>query len=292
MSTTLEITFRCLCFFVPDENTNRVHVLMPATTNGCCGTKEPADGEGRRTDGRTEGAHATHVDPHVARVVFPLAGGRLNSAGDAKVRDRQKNGKMDFLEMEGWSLVLPGTGAGASTRLDEKIVDLSEVTGLTVSRDLFSGAHHPRLASLITLDGGGIKEALAGANWDFDGKTGIPIAQQVTWKVEGLPDGPLAWSRRRLKPAGEAPAEGDDEELPPLQPNKRGQIKLRVHHVMERDFPRAKVLRTPDVSAAHFVAHYGIFGDVDDKPLPVFRDNREETNTIDCLATSGKPKWP
>lgn len=48
MSFTLQITFRGMCFYVPDPAEKRMHVLMPAT-----------------------GDHAHGMDPHYARLSFP-----------------------------------------------------------------------------------------------------------------------------------------------------------------------------------------------------------------------------
>lgn len=53
MSFTLQITFRGMCFFVPDPEEKRIHVLMPAT-----------------------GDHAHGLDPHHARLSVP--GGQVD----------------------------------------------------------------------------------------------------------------------------------------------------------------------------------------------------------------------
>src|SRR5687768_11526008 len=108
MSTTLEITFRCMCLFVTDNEEQRVHVLMPST-DACGHGDHAAHGEHGEHAGEGESG-AAPIDPHVVRLVFPMAGGRLNADADAFVERPDVDGRVDFREMEGWSLVLPGTG--------------------------------------------------------------------------------------------------------------------------------------------------------------------------------------
>jgi hypothetical protein len=270
MSTTLEITFHCMNMFVEDEVEKRVHVLMPPT---CACTHEPIG------DHMVEG-----VDQHIVRVVFPRIGGRLNAARDAFV-ERPEDGKTDYVELEGWSLVLPGRGGEADLGdFPDEVADLTKVTGLRIGRALLGPNRNPRVAARVTLDGGRFLKQKGVATWKFDGRE-IELAQEVTWIVEGLPDGPFSWSRTRLKPAGERPTESDTERLPDLYPNAQGRIKILVFHGMERDFPKLQE-REPHVTAQHFSAFYGIFENPPQRPIPSYL-RKEVEGGIGCLNSRG-----
>ena len=267
MSTTLEVTFRCMCLFARDEQTGQTHVLMPSTAT--CGHA-----------GHGEGSGAV-IEKHVVQLVFPFQGGPLNGDGDAFVTNPETEGEADHRDMEGWSLVLPSVPGGTPPARDanEEILlpDLSSVTQATIDRDLLNGARDSRLASRVTLEAGGISGKDAVAVWDFAGQEKVRLAQEVTWRIENLPDGPLQLTRTRLG----APDERD--ELPPLHPDAEGVIRLKVLHVMETDFPMPQE-RDPKVTSRHFEAFYSLFGQVRAKELPTFV-TRDMVGTVGCLGS-------
>lgn len=262
MSTTLEITFRCMCLFAQDEETGQTHVLMPST-DACL-------------DGHGEG-HAA-IEKHVVQLVFPFKGGPLSADGDTFVADPATEGEADHRDMEGWSLTLPGVEGGTPPARDENpdiiLAPLGPVTRGKVDRTLFNGGRDRRLASRVTLNAGGISGKHSVARWDFNGEKKVKLAQEVTWRIENLPDGPLQLTRLRLG----APDERDD--LPPLQPVD-GVIRLRVLHVSETDFPTPQE-RDPNVTRVHFAAFYCLFDQVRTRELPAFVD-RYQTGTAGCL---------
>lgn len=278
MSTTLQITFHCLCFFVTDEQTRRVHVLMPPTCD--CGRNRSWRWWER---GTPPGTHRVRgIDQHVVRVVFPKEGGRLNA--DGEFAKTPEEGKSDYLEMEGWSLVLPGTGSGAVTNtFPDEVPDLSLITKRRIDRALLTDQRDPRIISRITLDGGEFQSQMGVARWKLAGKE-IKMAQEVTWIVRDLPDGPFSWSRIRLTLPGELRTAADTEQLPVLEP-KNNRLLIQVYHVMERDFP-VFLDRKPDVTAQHFGAFYGLFDRPRRRPIPKFI-RKEQTGTVGCLGARG-----
>jgi hypothetical protein len=279
MSTTLEITFRCMCLFVPEPGTRRTHVLMPSTTacaHGDHGNHGDHDG------------HPTHaVDRHVVKLVFPMKGGRLSADGESFAQNRRVDGKLDFRDMAGWSLVLPRTRAAAPAPgvsvSSVTLPDLRQATGSRVSRALLNGTRDRRVAARVTLNGGAIVAHDAAAVWNFDGQSEIPMAQEVTWRLEGLPDGPLQLTRVRLG-AGPNPGPRDVNDLPLLHP-ENGVIALRVLHVMDTDFPTPQV-RLPQDTSRHFQAFYCLFDQPTRTPLPEFV-RQEQVGVIGCLAGTG-----
>ncbi|MFL5539199.1 MAG: trypsin-like serine peptidase [Longimicrobiaceae bacterium] len=260
--TRLRIKFTCMCCFVADERQakKRVHVLMPAT----CGV----DHAGHAGNGN---GHAA-IDPHLARLVFPSPGGPLLDY------------TADFLEMEGWSIVFAGSGKGANTTIPAKVVDLSAVNG-PVSPSLIDD-FDPRVISRITFEDGEVTQALAAAEWDFQGSVRA-IAQDIVWEIpmDGTAD-KLPWSRTRLKPKGEPAHARDVEQLPPLAPSDEGVVQLTVMHVLASDFPTPADDRDPDVSAAHFAAFHMLFDGVKDRSVPVFRSLVGESKPQTCMGSS------
>lgn len=270
MSTTLEVTFRCMCLFATDEETGHTHVLMPSTAT--CGH----GGHGEHTGGNG-------VEKHVVQLVFPFKGGPLNADGDTFVTNPAVDGEADHRDMEGWSLVLPGVEGGTSPEQDENpdiiLADVGAVVGGRVDPALLNGGHDPRLASRVTLTAGGISGKGSVALWDFNGLEEAKLAQEVTWRIENLPDGPLQLTRARLG------APDEKEDLPPLQPVD-GMIRLRVLHVTDTDFPMPQE-RDPDVTSRHFDAFYCLFNGVRTTERPTFVRRHQQVGTAGCLGGKG-----
>ena len=256
---TLEITFRCMCCFVPDERTGSMHVLMP-------------DIRGHEHAGHGD---PSPIDPHVVRIIYPKEGGSL------------LNGKAEALAMEEWALELPGGGGRASLSLPTALVDLCPVAG-PVSPVLLGERRDPRVISRIALHAGGVTKHTSGAIWSFNGLV-REMAQEIIWTIPDLDGDRLTWRRTRLKTEG-PPSAADVEELPAIFPAEDGVVRLQVHHVVASDFPRPDDTRRPEFSAAnvaaHFAAHYSLFDHPRSRPHPVFFDDIEDSPTITCIPCS------
>jgi hypothetical protein len=257
---TIQIKFRCMCFFVPDgsdASKTRMHVLMPDTSG-----HQHHDHDGRQGSGHG-------VDPHVARLVYPTRdGGRL------------EGGKADFVDLKEYALVLPPGGAGASLDLPPELVDLTPITG-SVDPALLGEVGHPRVVSRITLEGGGATDHESGATWEFVGHV-REMSQQITWTIPDVEGDRLTWSLTRLKPEGEEAREDDVVKLPDAFPAEDGILRLVVHHVMESDFPTPDLKRDPAVSTKHFDAYYDLFHNPSGRPLPKYVDKLESPG-ISCI---------
>jgi hypothetical protein len=260
----LQIRFRCLCFFVPDEtdaSTKRMHVLMPDTSthaDGCC------------------------VDKHVVRIIYPtpFGGGTLD---EHFFPSKPGEGVFAVLPMEEWSLVLGAARGGANTDVPNELVDITSNGGY-VDRALLGQQRHPSVISRITLEGGGIIAHRSGATWRFNSKE-TDIIQELVWMVPGIEGHTLAWSRIRLKPEG-SDGGPEIEKLPQLIPDAAGIVRLEVHHVMAEDFPRPKT-GDPAASSAHFAAYYTLFDHPSDPARPVFvRENQTKPRT--CMSALGR----
>lgn len=257
MAFTLRVSFRCMCFFVPDPDTGRMYVLMPDT------------------QGHEHHGHGGHgVDPHVVRIIYPTQSGGSLLGGTA-----------DILEMEGWELVLPGTGAGAGLGLPDALVNLSATAG-PVRPGLLAAHRDPKIIARIVLDAGGATGHESGAKWIFGGEV-REMAQEIIWTVPDLEGDRLTWRRTRLKAEGEPDGEGDVEDLPPLTPAEDGVIRLEVYHVLASDFPAASEPRMPEVSSEHFAAYYDLFTTPGSRPLPKFKEEIKESPTITCIVGRG-----
>lgn len=253
---TLEITFRCMCCFVPDERTGRMHVLMPDTR----GHEHAGHG------GRSE------VDPHVVRIIYPKQGGSL------------LGGTAEALAMEEWAMELAAEGGGrANLSLPFALADLCPIAG-PVSPALLGDRRDPRVISRITLHAGGVTKHVSGAIWSFNGQS-REMAQEIIWTIPDLEGDRLTWRRTRLKTEG-PPTAADEEVLPEIFPAADGIIRLEVHHVTASDFPRASPDRMPNVSSAHFAAYYNLFDEPRSRPRPEFVEEIKESPTITCITCS------
>ena len=245
MAFTLRIKFVCLCFFVPDEANGTVHVLMPAT----CG----------------HNPSAAPVELHLASLVYPFPGGRLDE--DGHVAGPADPHVKEFTEMTGWALALGGD-EGANPYFPEEVVDVTDNAG-QVEPDLLVVARHPAVASHLVLSAGSFEHQESVAKWLYNGRA-RSIAQQIFWTMQ-LPGDGLAWSRTRLKPIGARPAAGDIEQLPFI-PARDGRVEIEVHHTTRAGFPipPEPVELPPEVIARHFAAFYTLFRDPPNPELPAY----------------------
>jgi hypothetical protein len=265
MSKKLIIKFRCLCFFVRDEATGQMHVVTPAA----CGCENGG------------------VEKHAAFLVFPMEGGRLNAAGNIAAVGEE--GLVDYAEMEGWSLTLPGNGTPAVLDLLRTAADLNAVTQDTLEAALVTGPRDPRITSRITLPSGRMADDVAPGIWEFDGKT-VALARDVSWIVDDLPDGPLV-VRRSPFVVGQEAAAGDDEVVATIEANVRGEFRLEFHHSMEGDFGRPLETRDPDRAAAHVKAYYTLYRQPAKQPIPKFVTS-PDIGVVGCILMTGSVPPP
>jgi hypothetical protein len=259
----LVIKFRCLCFFVADEATGRMHVVTPATC-GC----EDAD-----------------VEKHAAFLVFRKEGGRLNAAGNFK--QDSEEGKVDYVEMEGWSLTL-GNGTPTDFDLLSSTVDLNTVTGDVVHPALVRGPRDRRISSRITLEGGRMTGTVDPGIWNFGGQGNIRMARDVSWTIDGFPDGPLSVRRSRFA-VGQQPNPQGDEEVVQLHPNHRGELRLEFHHSRDGDFGRPLETLDPNAAAHHFKAYYTLYDRPAQMPIPEFVTS-PDIGVVGCLDGRGRTR--
>jgi hypothetical protein len=255
----LIIKFRCLCFFVRDEATGKMHVVTPGT----CG----------------------HVSKHESFLVFPKEGGRLNSLGHEKKPTQP--GKFDFVQMDGWSMVFPETDRPASLRLTSGIVSLNQAAGGPVLPEVVSGPRTDRITSRLTLPSGQMSDPEIPGNWKFVGET-VGLARDVFWTADGIPDQPLVLSRSRFE-VGQEP--GETEEIT-IEPNQLGEFRLQFHNTLPGDFGRPLPERDPDEAAQHYAAYYRMYGDIPAAPhLPEFV-NRRQVGVVGCVLSAGTTNPP
>lgn len=259
--TTLVIKFRCLCFFVRDEEKGQVHVITPATCS--C-------------------HHNGRVDEHEAVLVFPREGGRLGESGNFKRPDEP--GKADYVTMEGWSVVLPGNGDPIRPEFRSSVLDLNAVAGKPVDPALVRGPRDSRISSRITLNGGQMTGAVTPGTWKFGGQM-LGLARDIVWTVTGLPDGPLELRRSRFE-VGQEPNPQGDELVETIQPNARGEFRLEFHHALKGDFGSELKERDPSVAVEHFLAYYGMYDGAAAQPLPEFVHS-QDIGTIGCIIGGG-----
>jgi hypothetical protein len=256
----LTIKFRCLCFFVRDPEYGQMHVVTPATC-GCGGNGEK----------------------HEAFLVFPKAGGRLNAAGN--IRADGEEGKVDFVEMEDYAIVLPSNGAPADLDLGPSTVDLNAVAGGGVDPALVRGPRDKRITSRITLPSGRIASSAVPGTWNFDGQEKIGMARDVFWTIDGLPDEPLVVRRSRFA-MGEDPNPEEDEVVAEITPNSRGEFRLEFHHSLEGDFGRPLETIDPNAAARHFLSYYDLYDAPAKKPVPAFVSS-PDVGVVGCLDARG-----
>jgi hypothetical protein len=278
MSFTLEVTFKCLCFFAPEERDGqkRMHVLMPSTA----AHQHPHHHEGLipragRADAGADGvSHASGhgMEAHAVRVVFPRAGGKLalGEPGKLVAVDPGGGGIADFEPMEGFRLEL-GDGSGANLALPPELV----ILGRTRS-ELLTELNHSDLASRVLLSSGSVTDRVAPGIWEYKGQQ-RPFAQEVIWTVPDVPGDRLEWF---LTPMNG----GEPRPMPPLDPVD-GLVSIAVQHVTDSQFPTPSEDRSPDQNGPHFEA----FNHLVDPPAtghPTFVRKREG-RTVYCASGGG-----
>jgi hypothetical protein len=241
MSFTLEVSFKCLCFFAPEERDGqkRMHVLMPDTKghqhpHGHNGHGHPAEPAGNGA------ANGEGMDEHAVRVVFPRLGGRLKLDGPGKLVPVPAGGDgiADFEPMEGWRLEF-GDGGGATLDLPEELVILGKTRD-----ELLTETGHADLASRVLLTSGEVTDVVAPAIWKYKGVE-RPFAQEVVWSID-MPGDQLEWS---LIPMNG----GEPMPMHPLQ-QVDGLVSIAVQHVTATEFPTPSDDRHPDLNGPHFEA--------------------------------------
>jgi hypothetical protein len=264
MSKKLIIKFRCLCFFVRDEETRQMHVVTPAT----CGCE-------------AEGG----VEKHAAFLVFPKQGGRLNAAGNEK--EPGEEGKVDYVEMEDWALFMPRTRQPAVLDVPASAVDLNAVTEDVLAPALVRGPRDARITSRITLPSGRLADPVAPGTWDFAGNR-IAMARDVSWIVDDLdvPDGEPLVLRRSSFAVGQDPnPEGDDDPIG-IPANSRGEFRIEFHHSMKGDFGRQLETRDPNRAAGHVKAYYTLYPRPAKQPIPQFVTS-PDIGVVGCILMTG-----
>ncbi|HEU4456602.1 MAG TPA: hypothetical protein VFR81_26280 [Longimicrobium sp.] len=296
-SFTLAIRFRCLCFFVPDPDNGRMHVLMPDTTghahhhdDGAHPAEHGAHPEAHHpavsdtADPRGSGddsgqpAPAAQGDGGGADEPIPLSavnGDDAGGNGDKGAHDRHvvrlqypPFGDNDFIKLEGWELEF-GAGAGkADPRIPTRKVlgDESEIVEVAV-------------ADLSEVTGTGIDRALVGPNpgssvvsrITLHAGSATDLEPDTTWELDGkrlkmaslltwiIPNVP--GEKLVLQPkrldAGREPEANGP--IPELVPNSHGVVELRIFHVAEQDFPPPLNGLDPEIASRHFSVYYGLY---------------------------------
>ena len=255
----LKIKFRCLCFFVRDEETGLMHVVTPAT----CACEEGG------------------VDQHEAYVVFPKKGGRLNDKGNFK--DPGEVGLADYERMEGFAMVLPSNGTSAVLDFRPSIVNVNGLTGDTVNPTLVRGPRDKRITSRITLPSGKMTSAVTPATWKLPGMNKIALARDVIWTIDNIPAETLMVRRSPFE-VGKEP--GAEEDLIEILPNSRGEFRLEIHHPLKGDFGRPLEERDPEVAARHFHAYYGLYDQPGSTP-DLVSVSVEDEGSAGCVGSGG-----
>lgn len=228
---TLIVDLHCMCLFVPDKDTNSVHVLMPAM-----------HGPG----------HAHHT-----------GAGQVPEKHVARMLHRSFLGQQQGISMEGWSLVLDGPGASLqlnpSPLLGAGLPDLTDITGKVVPGTLVSSPD-PAVISRVTFRGGAAIERYSDTfRWDIGGSTNRFLANRVTWVIPNVPD-QLQWTS--LGATGNPPIAA----LSQLDPEAGDLYRISIHHETERTLPGGPGPLLDDTEMRqHFAAFYGLLGIT---PLP------------------------
>ena len=237
---TLKIDFHCMCLFVTSREDEAVHVLMPTTA----------------------GHGPDHQ--HLARLVY-----------------RDRDGRLQRAPMEGWALSLgkqmPRGGdeldPAEAVRREALIVNLSDITGSRVPRELVTGENPDGVVSRVTIHGGQMPavEALTRHQWTLRGRRYF-MAHRVTFRIENVHD-VLDWARLGTH-AAPVPLERLGGVMPePTDPDRPAEVfTLKVYHVTEKGLPPQMAPNlTEKETRHHFAAFYPLLGitDVDDGLLPV-----------------------
>lgn len=264
MSFTLQVTFKCLCFFAPEtrDGITRMHVLMPDSRAHLHG-HDGHDGH----DGGSNGNGAAAIEEHAVRLVYPRAGGRLALAAPGKLEivDAGGEGIADFEAMEGWRLHLPGDG-GLIPTLPAALAVVGKVR-----QELLERMDHPDLASRVLLSAGEAAGDSSPGIWHYQGAK-RPMAQEIVWIIPGLPGDRLQWHLTSLDGTRQKP-------LPDVEAVD-GIVAVAVHHVTATDFPTPSDERDPDLNAPHFDLFNGLVSPRG-TDIPKFI-RKQEGKTVNC----------
>ena len=252
----LEISFQCMCLFVPEPRTKRskfgaMHVLMPRTAGchgACCGVPE-----------------------HVVRLIHDglplrgvdLAGWRLELGGE-----------QDEATMALESQVDPQTGR------KPEIVDLTRLTKLRVPPKLLTDGAGT-VNTHVVFRRGHLAKVEAEQIWEIAGKD-VFMAHRITWRIDGVSPEQVRWTGPKGENVGPvdilklAPS-GGGEENPP--------IRFGIHHQPDEvlDTPHKPRLRPGEVTD-HFRAFYTLFGVPrgDQFPVPLIKFNLPPGDNVHC----------
>ena len=258
---TLQIEFNCLCLFVPDEETDTVHVLMPATKNHADDAEvngAAGDGHEHGHDGAKPAANADDEVPAGAKKHAPPHAVRLQHPSFA-------NEDQGLLPIEGWALELGPAGGKADLaklQAEKQIADLTALTaengapGKMVDRALLNQPGGAVL-SRVTLRGGRLHSVDSKAVFSLGGQL-TQLAHKVVWEMEGVAR--LEW--RRLGGDGVS-VQPIDQLGPPTQTlnpesDKRQGYLLKVWHVTEDSLPPNELAKVPPEELQH---HFRAFYD-------------------------------
>lgn len=241
----LELVFNCLNMFVADTEHNVVHVLLPSSTG--------------------HGGHHRH-EPRLFH--------------DGMVGHEKGNGR----SLKGWALVLgkqkdSDQGTADITfqppfppPLGDELVNISEITGSRVPRELVQDTAHPLVTARISLYGGRVTSMVAEEKYSIRGKPYM-LAHQVTWQMLNVPE-ELEW----LNLNADAPP--PIMSLVDLPTDSKLGYRLEIHHVMHTSLPRGQGGK---LSPAEMGEHYGMF-----YPLLGVRPGRDDLpRLIDSERTQG-----
>jgi hypothetical protein len=246
----LELVFNCLHMFVADPEKNVVHVLMPSSD-----------------------AHGSH-HRHEARIFHAGLEGREKGHG---------------LSMNGWALVLgkkgdSDTGTADTTLqppfpppLGDVLVNLSEITGGRVSRELVQDGYRPQVASRVSLYGGRVTAVVAEANYRIKDRV-YALGHQVTWQMLDVPQ-KLEWVDLKQTRGGDPPIHS----LMDLPADPRLGYRLEIHHVSHASLPRGQGGKlSPTEMASHYSMFFPLVGiEPADDLLPAIIDDGR-TEGVNC----------
>jgi len=164
-SFTLEVTFSGLCMFVPSQDKQRMHVLMPVT----------------------------HHHPHEMRVLY-------HPAYDTGTGNPNKSEPPQVMELAGEAIELAGAGTLDAT-LKPGIGNASNICGRKVPPELLTGPPQGPVAARVSMTSGDYTLS-DGLIWDIDGAD-TELSNIATWTMT-LPEAELTLSlngeKRTLHP--------------------------------------------------------------------------------------------